>query len=55
MSKKRIKFRVGDLLVKYDSGKPEQAVLLAKHPPYYNEEKQRQQQTQQQNKTNNAK
>jgi hypothetical protein len=42
MSKKRIKFRVGDLLVKYDSGKPEQAVLLAKHPPYYNEEKQRQ-------------
>jgi len=41
MSKKRIKFRVGDLLVKYDNGIPEQAILHKKHSPYFNEEKER--------------
>ena len=41
MGKKRIKLNVGDLLVKYDNGIPEQAILHKKQSPYYNEEKER--------------
>ena len=41
MGKKRIKLNVGDLLVKYDNGIPEQAILHKKQSPYYNEEYER--------------
>tara|TARA_Y100000310_G_scaffold85681_1_gene82510 strand:+ start:125 stop:367 length:243 start_codon:yes stop_codon:yes gene_type:complete len=41
MGKKRIKLRVGDLLVKYDNGIPEQAILHKKQSPYYSEEYER--------------
>ena len=41
VGKKRIKLNVGDLLVKYDNGIPEQAILHKKQSPYYNEEKER--------------
>ena len=41
VGKKRIKLKVGDLLVKYDNGIPEQAILHKKQPPYYSKEKER--------------
>jgi hypothetical protein len=41
MGKKRLKLRVGDLLVKYDNGIAEQAILHKKQSPYYSEEKDR--------------
>tara|TARA_Y100000296_G_scaffold87192_1_gene130466 strand:+ start:2090 stop:2329 length:240 start_codon:yes stop_codon:yes gene_type:complete len=35
MGKKRIKFKVGDLLISYRSGTPEVGILHKKHPSYY--------------------
>ena len=39
---KRIKLKIGDMVVKYDNGKAEQGVLHRKQPPYYDHKMDRQ-------------
>jgi len=35
MGKKRIKLKIGDLLIKHDNGIPEVGILHKKNPPYF--------------------
>jgi len=42
MGKKRIKLKVGDLLVKHNTGIPEVGILHKKNPPYFCDVRERQ-------------
>ena len=37
--RKKVKLRVGDMVVKYDSGKAEQGILYKKQQPYFDQRK----------------